>query len=220
MTDTAFLRVHGLVVATGLRVPDFELDTSLNLMCTGREASATTTMLTLSGRMKPSQGTVSLELADNTILDTPRELGKHIALAGVPNIDGLDRNVRVSTYIREVSAWANPWYKRTPKKVDDIEGWQYLRELFDLHIDEDAQVGSLNPTHRFILRVALALLARPEPALVVIDDIDQVRSLDIRAELIQHLRTLSETTPVIVASSNPDSGEQFDRVISLVQGEE
>ncbi|QGU02126.1 hypothetical protein CKALI_06285 [Corynebacterium kalinowskii] len=219
MTDTAFLRVHDLVVATGLRVPDFELDNALTLLCTGREASATTTMLTLAGRMKPVKGSIELDLPDGSTLDSPRALNKHIALAGVSSIDGLDRNVRVATYIREVSAWSSPWYRRTPTDITNIERWQSIRDLFELEIEPRAQVGSLNPTHRFVLRVALALLARPEPALVVIDDIDQVRSLDIRAELIDHLRTLSERTPVIVASTNSDTHQQFDRVISLTQGE-
>ncbi|MEJ5996846.1 hypothetical protein [Corynebacterium sp. H130] len=215
MYDTPFLEVRDLEVATGMRVPDFELNTSMNLLLTGREASATTTMLTLSGRMKPKSGDICLQTRGGETLITPRDRGARIALAGVPAIDGLDRNVPARTYIRETSAWANPWYRRTPRKVQNIEQWQHVSELFDLHIDPDEQVGKLNATHRFILRVALALIARPDPELVIIDDIDQVRSHEIRAELIDHLRVLSEHVPVIVASTNRDTNKQFDRVISL-----
>lgn len=218
MTDAAFLRVQELVVATGQRVPDFELDTTLNLLWIGREASATTTMLTLAGRMKPAQGSVELRTQRGAILDSPRELGKHIALAGAPTIDGLDRNVRLRTYIREVSAWSQPWYKLTPRHSSKIDEWQKIAELFEFDVPEKAFVGELNPTHRFIFRIALALLARPHAELVVIDDLDQVRSLDIRAELIEHLRILAQSTPVIAASTNPDIDNQFDRVIALAEG--
>lgn len=219
MNDEAFLQVRDLTVATGRRVPDFALDTPLNLIHTGREASATTTMLTIAGRMKPKAGEILLTARNGEVLSTPRQRGANIALAGVPSIDGLDRNVPARTYIREVSAWSNPWYRRTPRKVADIEQWQRLQDVFNLDIDTDQHVGKLNATHRFILRVALSLLARPNPELVVIDDIDQVRSLEIRGELIAHLRDLSEHVPVLVASTNGDSEQLFDRVISLEGGE-
>lgn len=214
MADT-FLRVADLVVATGFRVPDFELATPLNLIHMGREASATTTMLTLAGRMKPKQGEVWLRNAAGEWVGTPRSVAKQVALAGAVDIDGLDRNVSVEVYVREVSAWTKPWYRTTPRDISRIPEWVRAQELFGLDVDPKSHVGQLPPGERFIFRVALGLVARPNPALVVIDDIDQVRSLDLRDELIGRLRGLSDTAPVVVASTNPDLSGQFDTVISL-----
>ncbi|MEJ5927161.1 hypothetical protein WG915_00855 [Corynebacterium sp. H128] len=213
--QSEFLRVSGLTVSTGMAVPDFDLATPLNLLYTGREASATTTMLTIAGRMKPKAGTVSL-VADGEEYSRPRDIARRTALAGVTDIDGLDRNVSVASYVREVSAWTKPWYRSTPRDIANIPEWAHICELFDLDLDPAQHVGKLNPTHRFVLRVALAVLARPAPALVVIDDIDQVRSLEIRSELIEQLRALAQVAPVLVASTNQDNQAQFDTVISLM----
>lgn len=218
MPPDTFLHVDSLVVATGQHVPDFTLTTPLNLVTTGRESSATTTMLTLAGRMKPREGSIVLRGVGGEELSTPRSIAQQVALAGVPDIDGLDRNVSAATYIREVSAWSAPWYRCTPRDVDQIERWKELAELFALEFDPALHVGKLGPADRFLLRVALALLARPEPALVIIDDIDQVRSGAIRADLISQLRRLSERVPVLVASTNPDEHSDFDTVISLDGG--
>lgn len=214
MTDTPFFEVSDLVVATGHTVPNFSLDTRLNLFQTGRESSATTTMLTFAGRMKPKAGTITLRSDSGEEYVTPRAIGAHVALAGVSSIDGLDRGVKAKTFVREVAAWSSPWYRNTPHDVTKISEWNRITDLIDLPFDLDSTVGSLSPSRRFIFRVALALLARPEPALLVVDDIDQVRSLSIRNELIVELRDLSEHVPIIVASTNPDTDHQFDRIIS------
>lgn len=212
---TARLSASGLELETHVLLEDFSIDAPLTLLYTGRESSATTTMLTLAGRTKPRAGSVLLTTADGEELGAPRERAKRIALAGVNEIDSLDRGVTVRSLVRESVAWSSQWYQRTPRDISNIPRWVELSELLSFPDDPSNLVGQLPPAQRFILRVILSLLVRTNPEFLLIDDIDQVHSLEIRAELLAHLSALSKEFPVVVASSNPDISGQCDDTITL-----
>lgn len=209
------LAAKGVRLVTDTSLDDLTVTKPFTLLYTGRESSATTTMMTLAGRMQPKAGVVELTRADGEIVDRPRALARVIALAGVNEIDSLDRNVTVRSLVRESVAWANAWYKTTARDIAKIDRWNELCELMNFDENPHAQAGDLTPTARFNLRIMLALLTRKEPDMLLIDDIDQVHSLEIRQEIIAHLRDVSAQLPILIASSNPDVDGLFDETISL-----
>ena len=65
------------------------------------------------------------------------------------------------------------------------------------------------------LGIALALLARPEAQLLVVDDPDQVRSMELRAEVLHALKGVAEDLPVVVVSTNPDFDSLADTALTI-----
>lgn len=70
-------------------------------------------------------------------------------------------------------------------------------------------------SERFALRIMLALLAREQASALIIDDIDQLRSLELRDRMLARLRPLSDTLPVVVSTVNPAAEDAADRHITL-----
>ncbi|MDU0477808.1 hypothetical protein QVA66_00955 [Staphylococcus chromogenes] len=205
----------GLTVQTGAHVGDITLEAPMTLLYTGRESSATTTMMTLAGRMKPKAGVVKLVTANGAVVEKPRSRAKLIALAGVNEIDSLDRNVTVASLVRESAAWSNRWWERTPHDIAKIDRWNELQELLQFDGSPRAHAGDLTPQQRFTLRVLLALMTRKQPEMLFVDDIDQVHSLEIRREIICNLKDVSSLLPVVVASSNRDVDGIVDATVEL-----
>ena len=83
-----------------------------------------------------------------------------------------------------------------------MEKWLEPLQLEDL--DMMAHVGDIGPTDRFRLRVLLALISRPNAKLLVVDDVDQVRKMDIRRKLLDDLRGVAVHLPVMVNTVNEE----------------
>ncbi|WP_224400406.1 ATP-binding protein [Corynebacterium poyangense] len=192
-------------------LPDIAIpaDSGLSLIHSYRESQSTTLSLVLAGRMRCYDGTVHLWQPEH--VTAPRQRAQHIALAGVPEIDSLERVVKVKTAVREQLAWATSWWRPTPA-VEDSHYPEIMR-LLEVDIDLNQQIGSLRTRDRFLLRITLALLARPDARLLIVDDIDQVKSMTVRDEVLERLRNLSTRVPIIVNSSNPDYAGITDRTI-------
>ncbi|AGF72596.1 hypothetical protein [Corynebacterium halotolerans] len=189
--------------------------TGLTLVQTRRESRSTTLALTLAGRMRVKGGTVTLhDAAGTTVADTPRHRTRRVALAGVPEIDGLERLVPVRTVVREQLAWTGSWFARTPRDMGDTD-FSAWAGLLGLTVEPGDKVGDLPPAQRLRLRIMLALLARPRAGLLLIDDIDQLRSLADRRDLLRDLRQVAQRLPVTVFSSNPDLDGLADTVVDL-----
>lgn len=227
---TTVLETRDLILASGATKPNIVIEPGLTLIHMDRESSATVFAMTLAGRMKPRSGEVSLicepedEDSDPVIHTTQSALHQLVALAGVIQVDQLERAVPLQSVIREQIIWASPWYRRVPRDVTQIETFRNFAAVVGLDTEridlKHTTVGDLDPGDRFRLRVVLALLARPEARLLVIDDIDQVRSLRIRDELLENFHQLANYIPVVVTSANPDTKEISDQVISMVHKEE
>ncbi|MCF4006543.1 hypothetical protein L1O03_05040 [Corynebacterium uropygiale] len=155
------------------------------------------------------QGTITLW--QPTTLTGARERARYCALAGVSELDGLERLVPVRTVVREQLAWATSWWKHTPRPEDS--DYPALAQLLDLDITLDDTVDDLRARDRFLLRIVLALLSRPDASLLIVDDIDQVKSMTVRDEVFFRLKNLSQRIPVIVNSSNPDTTGTVDRAL-------
>lgn len=215
-TEHSIVATHGLRLSTGFEVPDFQLYPGLNLIHASRETSATVLGLTLAGRMKPAGGTIDFGGATGKAF-------KNVALAGVVEIDSLERLVPVRVVIREQLAWSQPWYKFTPRSIENNDLAQWALGLVGLSFDDGAarhtKVGELDVLTRLRLRTALALIARPEAKLLIVDDIDQLRSIKLRHSYLESLREVAATIPVLVISANADEAGLADHEIRVAGGD-
>lgn len=207
-----------LTLITGEKVSEIAIGPGLTLLHISRESSATVLALTLAGRMAPRAGQVVFERGE-TRLDTRRDLFKNIALAGVDELDTLERLVSVHSVVREQLAWSAPWYKRTPRNLDTVEAYTSAAALVGFTLDDAAArataVGDLGVLDRLRLRVVLALVARPDAQALIVDDIDKLRSVRLRAEFLRDLSRLAARMPVVAISANTDIDGIADTCIDL-----
>ena len=170
------LRVNDLIVRPEDPQLTFECAAGLTLLVCARESGASTLSMTLAGRFTPASGDIDISGARTT-----RERFRAVALAGVTLIDSLERSVTVREVIREQVAWAQPWYKRVPKDILThplVEPWLEPMDLSEL--DPSLSVAELDTLTRLRLRVLLALTSRPNASLLVVDDPDQLRNIELR----------------------------------------
>lgn len=169
---------------------------------TGSGGSGRTALaLVLTGRMKPTSG--ALEVLGET--KTGR-IQRRVALAGVEQIDMLERSVTVRDVLTETLSWRKPWYAplRPATEADleelctDIYGARDLPPL-------DAYISQLPNLDKLLLRICMSL----HPAhgnqidLLVMDDLEQVHEQTDRLILLEVLQRLSSDIPVVVNSVNP-----------------
>lgn len=204
------LDAHDLVVAKEQadKPWNFTIEPGITAIRNHREHYNTALSLTLAGRRKPTSGTVTLK-SEGEMWNKSRQLFRHVALAGATDIDSLERLVPVREIIREQVAWTSPFYKPVPKKTihehERVAPWLNVLELEEYLPDairEGTPIGEINPLSRYRLRCLLALIARPYASLVIMDDIDQLRSMHLRKEMLATLGNLSEHMPVIVSTVN------------------
>lgn len=190
---TTVLTAQDLVVRKGGTPVNLEAEEGLTIVQTRREVGGTNLAMALAGRYKPHSGTV----------DGPGF--KRTALAGVEFIDGLERMVSAREAIREQVAWAQPFFKPVPKNIMNhklVEPW--LKPLRLENLDVNKSVGELGVMDRFRLRVLLALVSRPNAELLVVDDIDQLKKMALRHEILLDLAEVSAYVPVIVTTVNEE----------------
>ena len=201
---TPILSTEDLVLRKGDTPENFDIGRGLTLLNTRRESDSTLLSLALAGRFNPRSGTILLDGEEAST----RKRFKQVALAGVTEIDGLDRLVRIRDVVREQIAWSQGVFAITPHKTEaikshkNVEKWLEPLQLED--IDMMAQVGDIGPTDRFRLRILLALISRPDAKLLIVDDVDQVRKMDIRAKLLDDLRGVAVHLPVMVNTVNEE----------------
>lgn len=169
---------------------------------TGRAGSGRTALaLCLAGRMKLTSGT--LTVLGHTKLS---QINKIVAIAGVDEIDALDRELTVRTILSEHRAWSKRWLSWTTRADEN-----YYRTLCaDVFGDRDlppldAYVAQISPLDRLLIRISLALApaSRATIRMLVMDDLDQVVDTDERALLVHLLARIATRMPVIVNSQNP-----------------
>ena len=57
---------------------------------------------------------------------------------------------------------------------------------------------------RFRLRILLALVSRPNAELLVVDDVDQVKKMALRRQIMDDLEVVASYLPVIVTTVNEE----------------
>ena len=209
--DEAVISARDLQVADDRPPITMDVTEGLTLLIQGRESHATELSLVLGGRVRPRAGSVAS--GGETL--GPRKLFKRVALAGAPEIDTLERATSAKETIREQIAWAQPWYKPTPKDPMSHALAEPWLEPLALDIDPKTAIGNLRVIDRIRVRVLCALIARPDADLLIVDDIDQLRAVDLRDELLTNLKAVAEKLPVIASSVNPDAYHIADTIIDL-----
>ncbi|WP_075693318.1 ATP-binding cassette domain-containing protein [Corynebacterium sphenisci] len=167
---------------------------------TGRGGSGRTALaLTLAGRMRPDSGELTVLGETGT-----RAIRRRVAIAGVEQVDLLDRDVRVRHVLAEHRAWTSRWWRRVPAPDED-----YLAELAGETFGPrslpplDAYVSQLTGADRHLLRIALALHPADgaEIGLLVVDDLEQIHEPGQRLALLSRLLGIAERIPVAVTSA-------------------
>lgn len=181
-------------------IPNQGLTNLLGKGGSGRTALA----LVLSGRMKPTGGSLNV-LGESK----PKPIRSRVAIAGVEQIDLLERSVTVQDVLTESMSWSKPWFMPMRKATqEDLE--RFCNHVYgDRDLPPlDAYISQLDNLDKIMLRISLALSpADNKPVeLLIMDDIEQVHENDDRAILLQVLERLSQDIPVIVSSSNPIVG--------------
>ena len=201
---TPILSTQDLVLRKGDSPETFDIGRGLTLLNTRRESDSTLLSLALAGRFNPHSGTI---LLDGEELTT-RQRFKDVALAGVTEIDSLERLVRIRDVVREQIAWSQGFFARTPRTSEAIKSHPHVEKWLEplrlTDIDLMAQVGDIGPTDRFRLRVLLSLIARPDAKMLIVDDVDQVRKMDIRKKILGDLRGVAAYLPVMVNTVNEE----------------
>lgn len=190
---TIILTADELMVGENATPVSLVAEEGLTILQTRRETGGSLIAMSLAGRYKPYSGTV----------DGPGF--KRTALAGVEFIDKLERQVSARESIREQVAWAQPFFARTPKDIMShklVEPW--LEPLRLEGLDIDRPVGKIGVMDRFRLRIMLGLVARPNAELLVVDDIDQLKKMSLRHQILQDLQAVATRVPVIATTVNEE----------------
>ncbi|WP_290216290.1 hypothetical protein [Corynebacterium atrinae] len=195
--DELVFRVRDLRLPAGGTRENFEIERGLTMVHAGREEGATVLSMVLAGRMKPEAGEFYLyeDEATSEAQMTPGMLHKRVAFAGVDFHHQLEREVELWTVISEQASWVSPWWKLGPSSLAKIPGCLQALDVMGLEWSDDFvrhhRVSHLGVVDRVKLGIVLALIARPDPSLFIFDDIDQLRSLRARKQVLLSLRRLS-----------------------------
>ncbi|MCJ0902048.1 ATP-binding cassette domain-containing protein [Rhodococcus sp. ARC_M6] len=157
----------------------------------------TSLLLALSGRLKPSSG--SLNVFGRT---HPRDIFKICSIAGFEGIDELAESVTVRDLITEQIRWDAPWYKLIGR-AGKPELSAVCTPVFGDHpLPRLGQyVSDLGELEATLLRIAVANTKKP--AVLVIDDLEQVRRDSERAYLVERLADLGRHQTIICSTVNP-----------------
>lgn len=220
---TTVITTEGLKLASGTEVPDLEIHSGFTMLHCRRESSATTLAMTMAGRMHPKKGKVTVT-GNHRVHSKMHEIHKRIAFAGVPEVTEVERLITVHTAIRERAVWAGSWWKITPHNIENIAAYTEAAKLLDFHFDnataKKTLVGDLDPFDRAKLQVVLALISRPHPVALLVDDIDALRSLVLRRNFLQLLSQVATAFPVVVLTSNAADRQYSHEYIQVdVQGQ-
>ena len=161
---------------------------SLFLLHAPQGSGKTALLLTLSGRMKAHAG--SLVVAGLVLPDNATQVQRRVSLAEFPGINDLDPAVTIERHVFERVAMTEfrPWKTWTP--IDQI--LDYLEDSVPtgLRRDKDTLVASLTPLEHKLLSVALALMDLPE--ILVVDDVDSLRTSQDRVAFLTALDRLTD----------------------------
>ena len=166
-------------------------------------AGRSSLLLTLAGRMVPDPSSRLAILG--TVLPprrghaARRAVQREVAIAGFSGIDELDDAVTVGDTVRERLTWLAPWYRRTPPVTE--ETYAALADpVFGPRTRPalDSLVWDLDEVDAMLLRIMLALAQGP--AMLVVDDLDQVHDSARRQLVWDRLEDIAATGVTVVGS--------------------
>ncbi|MFJ2661285.1 ATP-binding cassette domain-containing protein [Arthrobacter koreensis] len=180
----------------------FTVTDPLSVLCGPAGSGRTSLLLTLAGRMKPDSGT--LEVLGLQLPRQARQVQRQTGIAGFRDIDDLEPGVTAGAAVRERLAWLAPWWRFVPR-VSDRQMARICGPVFgQLEVPSAGTViWDLGEAEQFLLRVSLAMLSHP--AVLFVDDIEQLQGSSARALVQERLAALAAagTAVVVGAASLP-----------------
>lgn len=167
----------------------------------------TALLMTLSGRMRPVAGTVTVFGRAKA-----REIFAVSALACIEEVDKIAESVTVRDLVTEQKRWDASWY-RFIGRADDDDLTRLCTSVFG-EVDLPpltAYFDQLDELQQVLLRVALANTATPP--LLVVGDLDRITDDGNRAAVLQRLIALGEQQTVITASANDVAGVRTQPIV-------
>ncbi|NLG47216.1 MAG: hypothetical protein GX543_12200 [Gordonia sp.] len=157
----------------------------------------TALLLTLSGRMKPTKGTLHSFGRTNDA----HHLFDHAAMGFIDEVDGIEQTIRVRDVLTEQLRWNAPWY-RWVKQAGDDDLERICRPVFgDLELPSlMSYVEELPELTAALFRIAVANI-RPR-ALLVVGGVDNLRRIENSNKMLERLIDLGRTQTVITADVN------------------
>ncbi|MFF5209465.1 ATP-binding cassette domain-containing protein [Streptosporangium sp. NPDC000396] len=156
---------------------------------TGQAGSGRTSLLlTLAGRMKPTEGTLTVAGRSK-----PRAIGRVAALGLVDGVNDLEKALSVREHLHE-RARGFFWGKRQAAQAQNA----LVLAGLDMSSDDRALIRDLSREQQVRLGIALALL--DEPGLLVLDNVDIGLAQDRQDELWATLEDLAGRGLTIIAS--------------------
>ncbi|WP_181034247.1 ATP-binding cassette domain-containing protein [Arthrobacter sp. GMC3] len=181
----------------------FEIGDGLTVLRGHAGSGRTSLLLTLAGRMKADAG--ELTVGGHSLPRELRAVQKMTAVCGFAGIDELEDSVSVGAALRERKAWLAPWWSIV-RQLNDVDVAQMCAPIFGEEPIPHANtvIWDLSDTQKFLLRITLAMMS--SPAVLFVDDLEQIRGRDSRAVLWGRLAQLSDGhTAVVVSASSLDS---------------
>lgn len=175
---------------------------SLNVVTAPAHCGRTSLLLTLAGRMRPSRGS-ELSVFGHPLPAGGAAVRRLAGIAGFRDIDEPDDSVTVGAALKERRAWSTPWWRTVPHVTDD-DTEALLRPVFgDRPLpSRKTVVWSLGEIDLMLLRIAVALI--PAPALLLVDDVDQITDPRSRDVVWERLAALVARGLTIVTASGSD----------------
>lgn len=182
---------------------------SLSLVSGPDGSGKTSLLLTLVARMTPTRAS-ELTVLGETLPRGRRRVQRRSAAVGIAGLDSLDEVVSVAATIRERQAWLAPWWQLV-KHPGDAEVKTILGPYYGGLDTPNAKttVQELSGAQNLLLRIALAMLSRPQ--LLVVDQIDQLHDIAERDQVwrvLHHLATGGVT--VVTSATSPHEAKRID----------
>lgn len=176
---------------------DLDVPSGWLVALVGHQGSGRTSLLlTLTGRMVPTSGWLSVLGRDPA---HRRFLQAHCALAGFASIDSLDESLRVGEVIAERAGLVVPLWRR-PQRFGDPAMQELIACVFGDHVlDPDVQLWELSALRLAQLHVLLALIGAPR--VMAVDDVDAVRDPREQGELWRTLQRVCGRGVTVVAAA-------------------
>lgn len=207
LPTTPAVHARGLVIRTR-REPvcgpvDLDVERGGFVVVTGpRGSGRSSLLLTLTGRMRASEGEL-------TVLGVPvtrnlRRLQRRTAVANMRDIDELDDAMRLSELLYERLALVTPFWRRPPAWTSDaVTRWR--EPCFGgCDVRPDARVRDLTALETLQYRVFLAVVDEPE--VLAVDDIDHLGAPDDQRAAFACLRAVAnEGVTVVCATTNTET---------------
>ena len=187
---------------------DAASDSPITVVVGARGTGRTSLLLSVAGRMRLSEGSVSVLGVDTSTRAGLAAARRRTGVVGFAELDALEPSVTVGATLRERLAWAMPWWRRTPHVTADLSS-ELLAEAFGEYEQPtpNTLVRDLDAASEMLLRISLALIEGPE--LLCIDDFDALLLGPAeRALVVERLCALAARgTRVLVATSDPGDAD-------------